>query len=361
MILNKWIVFALAVLIFATGTGRSCTTFFLHRNGQKIFGKNYDWHLGSGMIIINQRGVFKKGLHGMGTDPVEYASWTSTYGSVTFNQYGREMPTGGMNEAGLVVHLMALYKTGYPKPDKRNPIKDLQWIQYQLDNFDTVEQVIQSNADIRILYNDVPGLHFLVADRRGNCAAIEWLNGRLVYHASETLPYKVLANNTYSDSLRYLERHQGYGGTLEIDNSRFSLDRFVRAADMLTKYRGRSAKQGIEYAFDLLRQVAQASTQWRIVYDLESREVHFKTLSNPHRRSVRLTDFDFSCRGPVKVIDIHSGTAGRITRHDFSDYTREQNEKTIIKAMTNTAFISDVPAEHIWRRIIYPETTVCDP
>ena len=31
------------------------------------------------------------------------ASWVSKYGSVTFNQYGRELPTGGMNEAGLVV------------------------------------------------------------------------------------------------------------------------------------------------------------------------------------------------------------------------------------------------------------------
>jgi choloylglycine hydrolase len=29
-------------------------------------------------------------------------SWISKYGSITFNQYGREFPTGGMNEKGLV-------------------------------------------------------------------------------------------------------------------------------------------------------------------------------------------------------------------------------------------------------------------
>jgi choloylglycine hydrolase len=26
--------------------------------------------------------------------------WTSRYGSITFNQYGREFPSGGINEKG---------------------------------------------------------------------------------------------------------------------------------------------------------------------------------------------------------------------------------------------------------------------
>ena len=41
-------------------------------------------------------------------------SWTSKFGNVTFNQYGKEFPTGGMNENGLVIELMWLNEARYP-------------------------------------------------------------------------------------------------------------------------------------------------------------------------------------------------------------------------------------------------------
>ena len=55
-------------------------------------------------------------------------NWTSTYGSATFNQYGREFPMGAMNEAGLVVETMMLDETEYPEADSRPAINILQWI-----------------------------------------------------------------------------------------------------------------------------------------------------------------------------------------------------------------------------------------
>jgi choloylglycine hydrolase len=33
-------------------------------------------------------------------------TWVATYGSVSFNQNGRELPCGGINEAGLVIEQM---------------------------------------------------------------------------------------------------------------------------------------------------------------------------------------------------------------------------------------------------------------
>ena len=39
------------------------------------------------------------------------------YGAIFFNQFGREFPMGGMNEAGLVVELMWLDETVFPSPD----------------------------------------------------------------------------------------------------------------------------------------------------------------------------------------------------------------------------------------------------
>ena len=85
----------------------ACTTFFLKQDGHQVFGRNYDWNVEEALIIANKRGMFKRSyVRAEATG--EAAAWRSKYGSVTFNQYGREFPTGGKNEAGLVVETMSL-------------------------------------------------------------------------------------------------------------------------------------------------------------------------------------------------------------------------------------------------------------
>jgi hypothetical protein len=44
------------------GTTYACTTFFLEKNGQMTFGKNYDWMTGTGSVNTNLRGLFKSSL-----------------------------------------------------------------------------------------------------------------------------------------------------------------------------------------------------------------------------------------------------------------------------------------------------------
>ncbi|MFT7624554.1 MAG: penicillin V acylase-like amidase (Ntn superfamily), partial [Myxococcota bacterium] len=120
---------------------QACTTFLCEDGQDVLIGKSYDWHQGAGLVLVNKRGVAKKALVlEPGATP---AQWTSRYGSITFNQYGREMPNGGMNTAGLVVEVMWLRASRYPAPDKRPTLNELQWIQYQLDRFATVKEVVE--------------------------------------------------------------------------------------------------------------------------------------------------------------------------------------------------------------------------
>jgi hypothetical protein len=44
------------------------------------------------MLVVNKRGVSKTALV---DPPNRSAKWTSRYGSLTFNQFGREFPSGG--------------------------------------------------------------------------------------------------------------------------------------------------------------------------------------------------------------------------------------------------------------------------
>ena len=132
-----------AALISSAG---ACTTFCFERNGSVVFGKNYDFGIGYGMLVVNKRGVAKASRI---EPPDRPAHWTSRYGSVTFNQFGREFPSGGMNESGLVVELMWLDASQYPPPDSRPAVGVLEWIQYQLDQFATAAEVVAN--DLRSL------------------------------------------------------------------------------------------------------------------------------------------------------------------------------------------------------------------
>ena len=270
----RYILLSMLFGCFIAQTSQACTTFSFDH----IFGKNYDWHLERGLVIINKRGVSKKCIESIAVGPGPFAQWTSKYGSLTFNQYGRELPNGGINEAGLVVEIMELMDTKYPSPDSRPCIGHSQWIQYQLDNFSRVEQVIASNSQIRIypLEKGEPGAHFLVMDKTGNCAVIEFLDGKMVYRTQKALPFKSLTNSTYNQSITYLKRHNGFGGNQSLQDGTESLHRFVRAVNMLKEYSSKSYAGPLDYAFDILEYTKQPSTKWSIVYDVQNLKIYFR-------------------------------------------------------------------------------------
>jgi penicillin V acylase-like amidase (Ntn superfamily) len=189
--------FFLFAFLFFTSSLPACTTFFINKDGQMIFGRNYDWITGNGMVCTNLRGLSKTSDK---TSDGATISWISKYGSITFNQYGKEFPTGGMNEKGLVVELMWLDGTKYPEADDRPAVGVLQWIQYQLDNCSTVDELIATDKTIRIASKGTP-LHYLVADSSGNVATIEFLDGKMKVHKGKELPFAVLTNDMYSSSL----------------------------------------------------------------------------------------------------------------------------------------------------------------
>ena len=122
-----------------------------------------------------------------------------------------------------------------------------------LDNYSTVEEVIASDSLIRIKdYVD----HYLICDKNGNCATIEFLEGKMVYHTGANLPVKVLTNNSYERSVADWNRvmmHKSQGESIPIQNQ--SLHRFVLAADMVTEFKSTDTKSSVKYALrGLLKQ-----------------------------------------------------------------------------------------------------------
>jgi choloylglycine hydrolase len=314
------------LLILAANAADACTTFCT----RGLFGRNYDFETGSGLVFVNTRGLVKT------ANAQKPVRWTSRYGSVTFNQFGRDNATGGINEQGLVVELMWLDETRYPAPDARPELGVLEWVQFQLDTAATVDEVLANAKRVRIADTRAP-LHFLVADAQGGVAAIEFLGGKLVVHRGAELPVPVLANDTYAASLSSMRTNESA--------------RFARAAKRLESART------VDGAFALLDEVKLPSTRWSIVYDIRNRSVTWRTAANRDRRRVRLAALDFACAAPIRTLDIDAGR-GDVTPH-FRDYTRAQNEALVRRSVRATSFLREMSDAEIVQAARWPERATC--
>ena len=317
------IVLATAISLMSARSGLSCTTVGLFDKDRAVVAYNFDWYWSQGLVFVNKRGVRKTSWV-----KAQGATWTSRYGSVTFSQLARDTAITGLNEKGLMGALMKLRGTRYPPADERPVVHSSEWIQFNLDMFSTVAEVVANAEKVRPV-GTFPN-HFFFADASGDAATIEFLAGRLVVHRGDSLPVKVLANSTYSRSLAAFEKFHKTGllpaeeaKTTGVFPEFGSLDRFVRGA--LHARRGRDP---IAHGFAVLDEVKQGMTKWSIVYDLTMREVYLKTHSNASVRRLRVADFDLSCRTPVKILDITTPGAGNVG-NAFVPYTRAANRALV--------------------------------
>ncbi|MBC7874809.1 MAG: linear amide C-N hydrolase [Ferruginibacter sp.] len=347
----------LTVTLFFGTLSFACTTFFINKNGQMVFGRNYDWFTGNGMVCTNQRGLAKTSSK---TKDGETISWVAAYGSITFNQYGKEFPTGGMNEKGLVVELMWLDGTKYPDADRRPAVGVLQWIQYHLDNCATVDELIASDKKIRIASKGTTPLHYLVADATGNVAVIEFLEGKMKVHKGKDLPFAVLTNDKYISSLELTKTSTITGGGNSMPFTSNSIDRFAKACNSVTQFQQAGITgSAIDYSFAVLDNVAQGShTKWSIVYDITNKKIYFKTLGFPAIKNVAFAGFDFTCMTTSKAWDMNQAGEGDVTKL-FGDFSLAMNSRIVNRSFdeSTTEFtVSEEGRKETWQ---YPGNISC--
>lgn len=314
------------VLIFVDFNSNACTTFCIKDAKNLVVGKNFDFFTGIGHVIVNKRNVWKTSF----TPPGERSfEWVSKYGSVTFNQMGLEFPCGGINEKGLVIELLWLSDTKYPELDERIGMFESQWIQYQLDNFATVQEVIESDAMVRISKSGSAPIHLFICDSGGHTATFEYIEGKMISRTGAALPICALANDSYDKSNGFINSVVDLKLSMQHSSETGSLDRFGRTALMLREF---STQNPVEYAFNILNVVSQGDfTQWSIVYDIKNMSVYFKTNNNAKKRIIRLVDLDFSCNVVSLYCDIDDRMI--LDNVNFRPYSYDKNRETIFKAI----------------------------
>lgn len=335
---------AAALLLLAAPPALPCSAFLRDGASGPIVGKSYDWSDERGLVVINKRGMAKRALVLSPRD--EPAAWRSRFASLTFNQYGRELPNGGMNEAGLVVEVLVLSSTQTERPDGRPVVTELGLVQYLLDQAETAEDAVALAKKVRVVTAYAP-IHYFVCDASAACAVLELVGGRLAVSTGQDLPVRAVTNSTYAESIRALGRAAG---------GRSSIGRFARVARQLRAPAGGAPVAG---ALAILDSVRFADfTKWNVVYEPAARRVHFRTRSHPSLKTVALDRFPPGCEAPVQVLDLASDAAGDVTGR-FVPY-REEANRALVEA-TLAPFRAKLPPSVARRVAEHPGTLTCAP
>lgn len=319
----------------------ACTGLQFSVGGMPYVAKNHDFMVGDGLLIVNTRGRIKRAL-----DHGDALAWRATYGSVSYNQFGREFPNAGMNEAGLTVEMLWLDEAEFPQPDARPAVGVLQWIQYQLDTASTVDEVLATDGKLRI-EDPLGKVHFLLADGTGKTAVVEWLGGKRMVYTGDTLPVSAVANDLYAHCAR------AWQGKIDPANSDVArMKSYARFRAVAQRARRDVKVIPIAYAFGALDLVKHPDfTQWQTVYEPAARKMTMKRKADSAPIEVDFSKLDFSPEADPLVFDLARSGELKWTR-----CTPEINERVVRANYKNTPFLASMPDEAIRAIAALPES-----
>jgi penicillin V acylase-like amidase (Ntn superfamily) len=329
----KIITVVILVLLIIPNSVFACSAFLFKGDKYQIIGFNENWKHLPGMVVVNKRGIVKYNLSWADLVAVQPAapkmSWKTKYGSITFNAFGIDAPCYGMNESGLFLVELFLDKTYSPPDTSRPRMFWAQWIQYQLDNYATVEEVVQQLPEAPLIdwWPHFPGSHFFVTDASGSTAAIEFIEGKPVVSIAERMPLPILCNGPYQSELVALGRFKAFGGERPFDYATKSWDlRFARIAHRLNEYRSEMTPP-LELAWKLLDEVYAGT--WQLVADARNRILYFRSQASSNIKSINLADCDFSTDSPIHFIDLHINFNGDVAPQ-LATWTPEINQAYVL-------------------------------
>jgi hypothetical protein len=335
------------LLASAIRTSHACSTFLLRKGPTTVVGHNLDQDFYTpGSILVSPRGQTRHsrcaddlGLTTVGTPPL---AWTSRFGSVTFTILGLGFPDGGINEAGLVVSEMALGKSSFSHSPQRPTMFIHQWIQYQLDSYSTIAEVLEHLSDINVdpsaTFSPVSlaNYHFFLADAQGEAAVLEFLDGHPVVHSGSSLGVPALCNRPYADEMQRYTSFSGIVGSLYRWLDAKGDQRFLVCADGLTDFDPALHPNAVDYAFDLLtRMQFEATRQWSVVYDIAGRSVAFRTVGSPGIKTLDINSLEFSKGATVRILrDIDSIASGDVA-DALQPFDEDANRESIARFLTS--------------------------
>ena len=229
--------------------------------GRGVYGRNFDWQYSQSLLLFTYPSdgyasvsmVNLAFLHNWGDDVVALTDLPMDVREPLLR--APLLPIDGMNEHGLVVGMAAVPQRAVLLDPNKETIGSLAIIRELLDHAKNVNEAIDLLERFNIDWGGGPPIHYLVADRNGESALIEFLEDRMIVIKNDQ-PWHLATN--------FLVASAG-------DPAEGNCWRYDLISQSLNEVRG---ILNMDESMDLLEMVSQSGTQWSIVYGMSDGDIH---------------------------------------------------------------------------------------
>lgn len=239
-----------------TVTNWACTCFAaMGGDSNKYFGRNFDfYHRPSLLLFTNPPDVYAS----VSMVDIYYCGYNedtpiSTPGDRAGLLNTPFYPFDGMNEHGVTIGLMAVSDAQPPYDPSKRTLWDLEVIRLVLDYATSTEEAISLIKNYNVRFGEIP-LHYLIADPRGHCAVIEFVDHQMVVLRNE---------NSFQVSTNFILHHV-------LPNLQGNCWRYDTVWDEL------EGKNGIinqNETINILSSVSQNITMWSTAYNMKTGDI----------------------------------------------------------------------------------------
>lgn len=237
----------------------ACSLFAALGGTDKFYGRNFDWVDSPALLLFNHP---TNGYASVSMVDLAYLGFGDRVNRLTELPIDQRqallaapaLPFDGMNERGLVVGMAAVPAGNMKLDPNKETIDSLQAMRKMLDQAGSVAEAVAVLERYNIDWGSGPALHYLIADRSGQAALVEFYQGKIQVMPNDK-PWRLATNFLLSS----------------VDGSATGqCPRYDKIDQRLATTEGKiDAKE----AMSLLGGVSQANTQWSIVYGLSTGDV----------------------------------------------------------------------------------------
>lgn len=238
-----------------------CTAFTAKNpDGEHIYGRNFDFDYAPAVLLKTKP---NDGYASVSMVNLAFAGYDKEYlpGPYNVNSFltlaAPYLPFDGMNEAGVVMALLAVPHAEPPKKDGQISLNTTTAIRLVLDHAANVDEAVSLLKKYNYYFSGDVQCHYLIADKSGKSVLVEFLDNDIKV-TEQVGKYQIASN-----FIAYNGMNEGEGGS--------EFTRYDTVDKKLTGTNGVLAKGD---AMKLLSDVAiKGRCQWSVVYNLEKMSV----------------------------------------------------------------------------------------
>ena len=291
-----WI--AIAYSILENSVAYPCSAIARHNlEGEFELAANFDWKARGGHVFLSPRGQIKAAEELSKQRYYRPVRWVSRYASLTLSQFGRDYPMQGINERGLSGAVL-MAPASYPRYGRYGVITENLWLQHQLDQYATIQEVSAHLNDfgIRKISAD---LHWFLCDASGECATIEFSEGSPRIYRTSDKRMHVITNSPVQVSWGSFQ--QWKESSRPLPQGYMSIARFIRLAWNL------SGDGAVDLGAILNDAALDGFTAWQSIFSTRQRSVSTRLAGSDWLR-VSFAGLKLECNRDLPMLNLKDGS-----------------------------------------------------